>query len=45
MAKYKYNFPGSTGCCLFSLLYFPIGVILELAKNYGSGPSRRRRRY
>lgn len=26
--------------CLFALLYFPIGVILELSKNY-SGKRRR----
>ena len=43
MAKYNYKFPGSVGCCLLSLLYFPIGVILELAKNYGGPPKRRRR--
>ena len=34
------KFP-NTGCCLLMLLYFPIGVILELAKTFG-GPIRRR---
>ena len=31
---YKRIPKGSAGCCLLSLLYFPIGVILELAKKY-----------
>ena len=31
----------SPGCCLLSILYFPIGVILSLAKNYGGSSKRR----
>ena len=41
----KKQFPGGAGCCLFAVLYFPIGVILELAKSYGGSSKRRRRRY
>ena len=36
--------PNNTGCCLAMLLYFPFGVIMELAKTYG-GPKKRRRRF
>ena len=44
----KKSFPGGSWGCfagIIMLLYFPIGVILELAKSYGGGSSRRRRRY
>ena len=37
------SFPDA-GCCLLAILYFPIGVIMELTKNY-SGSSKKRRRW
>lgn len=32
MARYKSKFPGGPLGCIVALIYFPIGVILELAK-------------
>ena len=33
------SFPNA-GCCLLSILYFPIGVIMELAKSYGGSSKK-----